>query len=69
MVEAAAKNKTNVQMGFQRRKAAVKLAMISFETGSRITWKQESGEISGPDGTASLILRDYRAPWKHPGRA
>ena len=48
---------------------AVKLAMISYETGSRITWNQETGDISGPEAAASLIQRDYRAPWKHPGKA
>jgi len=48
---------------------AVKLAMISYETGSRITWNQETAEIAGPEGAAALLKRDYRAPWKHPYQA
>lgn len=45
---------------------AVKLAMISYETGSKIQWNPETGQIVGPQSAAALLKRDYRAPWKHP---
>jgi predicted dehydrogenase len=47
---------------------AVKLAMIAYETGSRITWDAAAERIVGsPEGT-KLLRRDYRAPWIHPFR-
>jgi predicted dehydrogenase len=48
---------------------AVKLAMISLETGSKISWNQETGEITAPDAARALLKRDYRAPWQHPHQA
>ncbi len=48
---------------------AVKLAMIAYETGARLEWEAQSEEIVGNPAAAKLLRRDYRAPWKHPGRA
>lgn len=48
---------------------AVQLAMISLESGSRIIWNADSEEIVGNPEAASLLKREYRAPWVHPGRA
>lgn len=45
---------------------AVKLAMISYETGSRIAWDAQSEQITGNPEAAKLLKREYRAPWKHP---
>lgn len=45
---------------------AVKLAMISHETDSKILWDAEAGEITGNPEASKLLKRDYRAPWKHP---
>lgn len=45
---------------------AVKLAMISYETGSKVNWNAESEEIVGNPEAAKLLKRDYRGPWKHP---
>jgi predicted dehydrogenase len=47
---------------------AVKLAMIAYETGSRITWDAAKEQIAGNPAAASLLKREYRAPWKHPSR-
>jgi predicted dehydrogenase len=44
--------------------AAVKLAMISYDTHSKITW---DGETIVDNPTADTLLkRAYREPWKHP---
>ncbi|WP_035600563.1 Gfo/Idh/MocA family oxidoreductase [Haloferula sp. BvORR071] len=45
---------------------AVKLAMISYDTGSRIAWDAKSEQISGNPEASKLLKREYRAPWKHP---
>jgi len=46
--------------------AAVKLAMIAYDTGSKITWDAEKEQIPGNPAAAALLKREYRAPWKHP---
>ena len=46
--------------------ATVKLAMISFDTGSKITWDSVQEEILNNETAAKLLKREYRAPWKHP---
>ena len=46
----------------------VKLAMISYETESRISWDRESQEIVGNPEAAKLLQRRYRSPWEHPYR-
>ena len=48
---------------------AVKLAMISYDTGSKITWDAKAEQITGNDEAAKLLKREYRAPWKHPFQA
>lgn len=45
---------------------AVKLAMISHETGSKVAWNAETGEITTPASAGTLLKREYRAPWVHP---
>jgi len=46
--------------------AAVKLAMIAYDTGSKITWDARNEEIVANPAAAALLKRDYRQPWKHP---
>jgi hypothetical protein len=47
---------------------AVKLAMIAYDTGRKITWDASAEQIVGDADAAKLLKRDYRAPWKHPWR-
>lgn len=49
--------------------AAVKLAMISHDTGARIAWDAKTEQIIGNEEAAKLLKREYRAPWKHPHQA
>jgi predicted dehydrogenase len=44
----------------------VKLAMIAYDTGARITWDGPAEQIVGHPDAAKLLKRDYRAPWQHP---
>lgn len=46
----------------------VKLAMIAYDTGRKITWDASSEQIVGDADAAKLLKREYRAPWKHPWR-
>jgi predicted dehydrogenase len=48
---------------------AVKLAMIAYETGSRVNWDAKTEQIAGNAEAAKRLKREYRAPWKHPHRA
>ena len=48
--------------------ATVKLAMIAYDTGAKITWDGRSEQIIGNDPAAKLLKRDYRGPWQHPWR-
>lgn len=45
---------------------AVQLAMISYETGTRVVWDAAHTEIPDNPVAAQLLKREYRAPWKHP---
>jgi predicted dehydrogenase len=45
---------------------AVKLAMISYETSTKVSWDRDKLEVSGNPAAAKLLKRDYRAPWEHP---
>ena len=45
---------------------AVKLAMIAYDTGSKITWDARKEEIVANPAAGALLKRDYRPPWKHP---
>jgi predicted dehydrogenase len=49
--------------------SAVKLAMISYETGAKISWDAQKEQILAPPAAARLLQREYREPWKHPYRA
>ncbi len=46
----------------------VKLAMIAYDTGAKISWDRPTEQISGNPEAAKLLKREYRAPWKHPDR-
>jgi predicted dehydrogenase len=46
----------------------VKLAMIAYDTESRIIWDRESQTIVGNHEAAKLLKREYRRPWEHPYR-
>lgn len=48
--------------------SAVKLAMIAYEAGARITWDGKTEQIVGNAEAARLLKRDYRAPYKHPSK-
>lgn len=47
---------------------SVKLAMIAYDTGSRIRWDTKAEQILDHPDAARLLQRDYRSPWKHPYR-
>ena len=49
-----------------RSTTAVKLAMISYDTGCKIAWDAQAETIPGNPEAARLLKRDYRAPWVHP---
>jgi predicted dehydrogenase len=49
-----------------RSTTAVKLAMIAYETGSRVAWDAAKEQVVGNPPAAALLRREYRAPWKHP---
>jgi predicted dehydrogenase len=46
--------------------AAVKLAMIAYDTGRTIHWDAQHEQIVGDPEAAKLLRREYRAPYKHP---
>jgi predicted dehydrogenase len=46
--------------------STVKLAMIAYESGSKVTWNTATSQLEGNPAAARLLKRDYRAPWKHP---
>ena len=48
---------------------AVKLAMISYDTGSKINWDASQEQIINNEAAAKLLKREYRAPWEHPYRS
>jgi predicted dehydrogenase len=49
--------------------AAVKLAMIAYDTGTKVVWNAATEQVVDNPAAASLLRRAYRAPWVHPGRA
>ncbi|MGE5610389.1 MAG: Gfo/Idh/MocA family protein [Bacillota bacterium] len=51
-----------------RSTATVKLAMIAYETGAKITWDEKAEQIVGNPEAAKLLKREYRSPWQHPYR-
>ena len=46
--------------------STVKLAMIAYETGDRLTWDAQSEQITNSPAAAKLLKRAYRAPYQHP---
>jgi predicted dehydrogenase len=42
------------------------LAMIAYESGTKVTWDAATEQIPNNPAAAALLKRDYRAPWKHP---
>jgi predicted dehydrogenase len=46
--------------------AAVKLAMISYDSQTKINWDAASETITGNPAAAELLQREYRAPWRRP---
>ena len=46
----------------------VKLAMIAYDTGTKISWDAKNEQIVNNTEAAKLLKRDYRAPWQHPWR-
>ena len=46
--------------------ATTQLGMIAYETDSVVKWDMDSKEIVDNREAASLLKREYRAPWKHP---
>ena len=49
--------------------STVKLAMIAYETGARLTWDAKTEQIVGNPAAAKLLKREYRAPYRHPYQA
>ena len=49
-----------------RSTTTVKLAMIAYDVGTRITWDEKAERIIDHPEADTLLKRDYRAPWKHP---
>lgn len=52
-----------------RSTTAVKLAMIAYDTGRKITWDAGKEEIVGDAEATKLLRRPYREPWQHPAKA
>ncbi len=52
-----------------RSTAAVKLAMIAWETGTKVVWDDPTESIPQNPAASNLLQRDYRKPWKHPYQA
>jgi predicted dehydrogenase len=44
----------------------VHLAMIAYNTGTRVNWDAREKRILNNPAAARLLKRAYRAPWKHP---
>jgi predicted dehydrogenase len=49
-----------------RSTAAVKLAMLSYETGLPVEWDAKAEQVIDNPAAAKLLRREYRLPWKHP---
>lgn len=54
-----------VQDAFQST-AAVQLAMISYRTGTRVTWDAARGTVDANPAAEALLQREYRPPWQRP---
>jgi hypothetical protein len=51
-----------------RSTATVQLAMIALKAGGRVEWDAASEQVRDNPRAASLLRRDYRGPWVHPGK-
>lgn len=49
-----------------RSTATVALAMIAYETGSKVTWDAAKEQIVDNQAASALLRREYRKPWIHP---
>jgi len=49
-----------------RSTAAVKLAMLAYETGGKVVWDAEKEAVGGNAAAGALLKRAYRSPWAHP---
>ena len=49
-----------------RSTATVQLGMISYETGSRVVWNENTEQILGNEPASRLLKREYRKPYEHP---
>jgi hypothetical protein len=49
-----------------RSTSAVQLAMLSYETGTKVNWNDETAQIEDNPAAAGLLKREYRKSWKHP---
>ncbi len=57
-----------IQDGYQST-TAVKLAMIAYEVGEKVTWDSQREQITSSERAHALLRREYRAPWQHPYQA
>lgn len=48
--------------------STVKLAMIAYEVGGRLTWDASKEDFVDNAAASKLLQHTYRAPWKHPYR-
>ncbi len=49
-----------------RSTVAVKLAMIAYETGSKVVWDPVAQRTVGNAAAEAMLKRAYRGPWRHP---
>jgi predicted dehydrogenase len=49
-----------------RSTATVQLAMIAYETGSRVKWDAERQTITGNEAAAAMLARPYREGYQRP---
>ncbi len=49
-----------------RSTATVQLAMIAYETGSRVQWDEQLQTITGNEAAAALLARPYRERYQRP---
>lgn len=46
----------------------VKLAMLAYDTGTKLTWDGQTEQVIGNAAANQLVKRDYRAPYRHPAQ-
>ena len=49
-----------------RSTATVQLAMIAYESGTRVRWDEKREQIVDNPAASRLLRRAYRKPWRHP---